>query len=68
MLRRTFIASALGALAIPLVVRAQPAGKIRRVGTLRPTSPPDPLVDAFLEALRDLGYVDGRNIIIEYRW
>jgi putative ABC transport system substrate-binding protein len=48
-------------------VWAQPA-KIARVGILRTGSPPDPLVDAFVQGLRELGYVQGNNIILEYRW
>ena len=68
MRRRAFIAGNLLVLAAPLVVQAQTAGKIPRIGILRPTSPPDPLVDAFLQGLHELGYAEGRNINIEYRW
>jgi len=52
----------------PLATEAQEPGKIPRIGILRPGSPPDPLVEAFRQGLHELGYADGRNIIIEYRW
>ena len=68
--RRAFIGSlAGGLLAAPLVVEAQQAAKIARIGLLGN----DPvggahLLEAFRQGLRDLGYVEGRNVVIEYRW
>jgi len=60
---------ALALLASPLAAEAQPeAGKVARIGLIRPGSPPDPSAEAFLQGLRDLGYVEGRTIAIEYRW
>ena len=48
---------------------AQQRGKIARVGILLPSSAgPDPRLESFKEAMRELGYVEGRNIAIEYRW
>jgi putative tryptophan/tyrosine transport system substrate-binding protein len=50
---------------------AQQHGKIPRVGILLPSAPStaaDANLEAFLEGLRDLGYVEGRNISLEYRW
>ena len=49
-------------------VEAQQAGKVPRIGLLRAGSPPDPMIEAFRQGLRDLGYVEGKNIVIEYRW
>jgi putative tryptophan/tyrosine transport system substrate-binding protein len=66
--RRTFMAVVSGGLlAAPLYARAQPAGTTPRIGFLRSGSPPDPFVEAFRQGLRELGYVEGRNISIEYR-
>src|ERR1700687_1015712 len=67
--RRTFLAGT-GAmlLAAPLAAEAQPARKVSHVGVLPPGAPPEPVLEAFREGLRDLGYVEGRNIVLEYRW
>jgi putative ABC transport system substrate-binding protein len=67
--RRDFIALIGGATAWPLIAHAQESGKLYRVGFLwdSPTVFPDAL-KAFAQGLRDLGYVEGRNIVIEYRW
>jgi len=47
---------------------AQQAGKIPRVGYLSLSAKPDLRVEVFVQGLRDLGWVDGQNIAIEYRW
>jgi putative ABC transport system substrate-binding protein len=52
---------------------AQQPGKVPRIGFLqRRTAPtpanPDPLADAFQKGLRELGYIDGKNIKIEHRY
>jgi ABC-type uncharacterized transport system substrate-binding protein len=67
--RRTFISGiTVGLLAAPLAAEAQPAAKIARIGYLGGRNPSvSHLHEAFLQGLRDLGYVEGRNIVIEYR-
>ena len=53
-------------LGAPLVGKAQEAGKIARIGILG-SDPSGPFVEAFKQGLRELGYVEGQNISIEYR-
>jgi len=68
--RREFITLLGGAAAWPLAARAQPAGKIYRIGFLAndPTIPAQPAGQAFLDGLRESGFVEGKNIIIERRF
>ena len=69
--RRAFIPARHGGLlAAPLAAEAQPPGKVRRIGYLDGASPstnPE-LNDAFRDQMRQLGYVEGKNLVIEYRW
>jgi putative tryptophan/tyrosine transport system substrate-binding protein len=67
--RRTFIVVGAAALA-PLLAEAQQTGKMWRIGYLGDSSPSleSNLVEAFRRGLRERGYVEGRNIVIEYRW
>jgi putative ABC transport system substrate-binding protein len=60
----------IGLLAAPLAAAAQPAPKVPRIGILSPFSLPDSAHwhQAFRHGLRDLGWVEGRNISIEYRF
>jgi putative ABC transport system substrate-binding protein len=67
--RRSFIGAATpGLLTLPLAVEAQQAAKIARIGYLTSKLGADPrLPEAFRQGLRDLGYVEGRNLVIENR-
>ena len=71
MITRRDIVVALGAgLLAPLTVFAQPAAeKVHRIGYLGPSEVAAPgFLNAFRESLRALGYVEGRNLVIEYRY
>ena len=59
------IALALTLLMAPLAAGAQPLRIIPRIGCLGET--PGPHVDALCQGLQDLGYVEGQNLVIEYR-
>jgi len=66
--RRTFVRISASLLAAPLVAQAQQAGKIYRVGVLLPIPVSRmPATGMFRQALRDLGYTEGQNLILEYR-
>jgi putative ABC transport system substrate-binding protein len=70
MKRRVALVAGIAALLIAPEPSAgqQPQSRLPRVGVLSPAaSPSTKLWDAFREGLRDLGYIDGRNITIEYR-
>src|SRR6266851_3823103 len=68
--RRTFIGGVAGGLlGAPLAARAQQVGKVYRIGILEaiPAARNAANLDALRKGLRDLGYVEGRNLVIEYR-
>jgi putative ABC transport system substrate-binding protein len=67
--RRAFITLLGGAAAWPLAAEAQQAGKILRIGVLLPGPPTTFSVrtEAFRQGLRDLGYVEGKTVIIDWR-
>jgi putative ABC transport system substrate-binding protein len=68
--RRGFLLTALaGALAAPLVAEAQQAGKVARIGVLAVSAAAfSPRIEAFRKGLREHGYVEGKNIVFEYRY
>ena len=67
--RSSIVAIALLGLLSPVAAEAQQAAKVARIGYLGDTPAAAPhLRDAFLQGLRDLGYVEGRNVVIEYRF
>ena len=70
MRRRDFITTIAGsAVAWPLAARAQQAGKVWRVGYLSGTSRSavSGLYDGFVKGMRELGYVEGQDYVIEWR-
>ena len=67
--RRAFLGlAAAGMVAAPRATRAQQTGKIHRIGFLSLSSGPGPPAETFRQQLHELGYVEGRNLVIEYRW
>jgi putative ABC transport system substrate-binding protein len=72
MRRRQFLSILGGAAAWPLAVSAQQGGHLRRIGVLMPYAESDQdgqaFIAAFREGLQKLGWVEGRNIRIDYRW
>jgi putative ABC transport system substrate-binding protein len=72
MRRREFIAGLGGAAAWPVTVRAQQGERVRRIGLLQGLAADDPVAQvnnaAFLEGLQQLGWSDGRNIHVDFRW
>jgi putative ABC transport system substrate-binding protein len=73
MRRRDFITLVGGSAVVwPLAARAQQSGQMRRIGVLMPFARDDPegqaRVTAFLQGLQKLGWTEGRNLQIEYRW
>jgi len=61
---------ALYVLAVPCAVEAQPPGRVYRVGFISPlsASPEPPTLHAFWQGMRELGYVEGRTVILETRF
>jgi putative tryptophan/tyrosine transport system substrate-binding protein len=70
MRRRQFISLLGTAAMLPLAARAQQAGKLPTIGLWGPTTPSidSQRVAAFVQRLRELGWIEGRTVKIEYRW
>jgi putative tryptophan/tyrosine transport system substrate-binding protein len=70
MRRRDFISLLGGAAVWPLAARAQQAGKLPIIGYLGANTPSteSQRIAAFVQRLRELGWIDGHSIAIEYRW
>src|SRR5262249_19058588 len=68
--RRAFITTVGGSiLAAPFAAETQTAGKVYRLGFLRWQSDgTDANLEAFHQALRQLGWIEGQNVAFEYRW
>ena len=63
--RRQLVLSSLAFIAVPSTLNAQQPGKVQRVGVIWPGAGTP--FEAFRQAMRELGYVEGRNIAFEYR-
>jgi putative ABC transport system substrate-binding protein len=72
MRRRDFVTYLGGAATWPLAARAQQREQMRRIGMLMPLAVDDPLsharTAAFAQQLQQMGWIDGRNVRLEYRW
>src|SRR6516225_6815365 len=69
MRRRDFIKVIAGSVAAwPLAAQAQPLDQMRRIGVLSLAAGPNPIFMDLFRGLRELGWVDGQNMAVEYRW
>jgi putative ABC transport system substrate-binding protein len=68
--RRNFITLLGGVAAWPLAARAQQGNRVRRIGVLLAGvgTPSGPIAAAFIQTLAELGWTDGRNVRIDFRW
>src|SRR2546425_7351837 len=71
MTRRAFISGWAGSvMLLPMAADAETPAKARRVGLMMSTNPvaASHIVAAFADGLRELGHVEGKNVVFEYRW
>lgn len=67
--RRTFLGTMIGGLlAAPLGTEAQQTRKLPRIGALVVAAPGFPPIEGFRQGLRELGYTEGRNVVVDYRY
>ena len=68
--RRAFLHAVGGGVLVPLAAEAQPTGKVYRIGCILTAAPNETvhLIKALSEGLRELGYVEGRNVVVEKRF
>ena len=66
--RRLAVLLTLAILGAPVAAESQQAGKVWRIGFVRGSAPPAAEIEAFRQGLRDLGYVEGRNLEVVFRW
>src|SRR5262245_623253 len=59
---------ALSVFVVPLISTAQPPGKVSRIGWLTLGFPAQPDLDGLRQGLRELGYIEGQNLVIEERY
>jgi putative ABC transport system substrate-binding protein len=68
MRRRAFIAGLTGAAAWPMVARAQQGERVQRIGLLQLGTPSSWNFTGFRQGLKDVGYLEGENLAIDFRW
>ncbi len=70
--RRAFVVGGVAAVAAPVAAAEQRAGRVYRLGVLSPAAPPVPpdlgSVGLLPKALSELGYIEGQNLVIEWRY
>jgi putative ABC transport system substrate-binding protein len=66
--RREFITLLGGSAAWPLAAEAQQADRMRRIGVLAGYERPLPEHEAFRKQLQELGYIEGKNLVIDWRY
>ena len=68
--RRAFVTLALGIVAVPFAAEPQRPGKVVRIGFPGAATPTGyaPRVSAFRRGMKELGYVEGKDHVIEFRW